>query len=749
MYRYANIIIDISHEKLDKTFQYKIPEDLKGKLVPGMEVLVPFGKGNKERKGYLMSLSSRAEYDEEKMKEIVGIAPGGIAVEDRMAGLAAWIRENYGGTMIQALRTVLPVKQKIKNRSSRKIILNLEEEEAIRLLEVYRKKHYKAKERLLSALLEEKCLDKSVADSRLNISSSTIKAMEEEGILRLEETRLYRNPVKSKNVSAYILELNQEQKTVVKRILNRKEEEKVFLIEGVTGSGKTEVYMELIEDTLRKGKEAIVLIPEIALTYQMVQRFYERFKDRVSIINSKLSQGEKYDQFERAKKGEIRIMIGPRSALFTPFQNLGIIIVDEEHESSYKSETVPCYHAREVAIERARREGACVVLGSATPSVESYYKALAGEYVLCRLEKRVDNRPLPEVSIVDLREELKAGNRSILSRELADKMQGCLERKEQMMLFINRRGYAGFVSCRTCGHVMKCPHCDVSLYEHKGRAGNPAKRLVCHYCGFEQESVSTCPKCGSRYIGGFRAGTQQMEDIVKKAFPTARILRMDFDTTREKDSYERILETFANGEADILIGTQMIVKGHNFPKVTLVGVLAADLSLYVSDYRASERTFQLLVQAAGRAGRGDLPGQVVIQTYQPEHYSIQDAAVQNYQAFYEEELLYRKLTGYPPFGHMAAVYLFSEKEEKLARAANKLKEFLTEIKDRDKKLETLKIVGPADCAVAKINDVYRKVLYLLSEDYTQLLAVKEKIEIFLDENVHWKDIIIQYNNNPI
>lgn len=339
----------------------------------------------------------------------------------------------------------------------------------------------------------------------------------------------------------------------------------MFLIHGVTGSGKTEVYMELIDGVLRQGKEAIMLIPEIALTFQTVSRFYRRFGGKVSILHSRLSQGERYDQFERARKGEIQIMIGPRSALFTPFSNLGVIIIDEEHEGSYKSETVPCYQTREVAKKRAAQEGAYVVLGSATPSVESYYRCQQGEYKLCKLNKRVEDRSLPRVHIVDLREEMKAGNRSILSRKLEEEMSLRLKKKEQMMLFLNRRGYAGFISCRSCGEVIKCPHCDVSLSEHKGTPENPTKRLICHYCGFTREAVSSCPSCGSKYIGGFRAGTQQIEDVVKKTFPGVKTLRMDYDTTREKDSYQQILESFANGDADVLIGTQMIVKGMIFP----------------------------------------------------------------------------------------------------------------------------------------------------------------------------------------
>ena len=355
-------------------------------------------------------------------------------------------------------------------------------------------------------------------------------------------------------------------------------------------------------------------------------------------------------------------MIGPRSALFTPFSKLGLIIIDEEHESSYKSETLPRYHARETAIERARMCGASVVLGSATPSVESYYKAKTGEYELLELKHRVAEKPLPKVEVVDLREELKAGNRSILSVRLQELMEDRLKKGQQMMLFINRRGVAGFVSCRACGHVLKCPHCDVSLSQHVTRQ-HPEGKMVCHYCGYEIPMPKTCPACGSRYISGFKAGTQKIEMIVKERFPQARVLRMDMDTTRNKEGYEQILSAFANQEADILIGTQMIVKGHDFPNVTLVGVLAADLSLYVSDYHAAERTFQLLTQAAGRAGRGSEPGEVVIQTYRPDHYSVQTAKEQDYEAFYEQEMEYRRMLLYPPVWNMLVILCASKQEQ--------------------------------------------------------------------------------------
>ncbi|MDE6688104.1 MAG: primosomal protein N', partial [Lachnospiraceae bacterium] len=378
----------------------------------------------------------------------------------------------------------------------------------------------------------------------------------------------------------------------------------VSLLHGITGSGKTEVYMELIEKNISMGKQAIVLIPEIALTFQTLMRFYARFGDRVSVLHSRLSDGERYDQYERARTGQLDVMIGPRSALFTPFMQLGLIVIDEEHENSYKSEKMPKYHAREVAEYIAKRDHAALVLGSATPSLESYYRALKGEYRLYELKYRPQNAVLPQVYIADMRKELKEGNKSFFSRKLKELMLERLLREEQIMLFINRRGYAGFVSCRECGYVVKCPHCDVSLSQHHGNGMYQKKeqKLICHYCGYQTDMLMECPECGSPYIAGFRAGTQRIEEELKKWYPSVRVLRMDADTTRKKEDYEKILSSFAAHEADVLIGTQMIVKGHDFPNTTLVGAIAADLSLSVGDYRAAERTFQLLTQAAGRAG---------------------------------------------------------------------------------------------------------------------------------------------------
>ena len=482
----------------------------------------------------------------------------------------------------------------------------------------------------------------------------------------------------------------------------------------------------------------MVLIPEIALTFQTVRRFHERFGDRVSVMHSRLSEGERYDQFLRAKEGEIDVIIGPRSALFAPFSSIGMIIIDEEHESSYKSETVPRYHAREAAIFRAGMCGASVLLGSATPSVESYHQAQNGTYGLYRLTGRIGEALLPKVSIIDLRAELKAGNRSIFSRKLREAMEERLRLSQQMMLFLNRRGLSGFVSCRSCGEAIRCPHCDVTLSLHEGGS------LKCHYCGYETPMPEACPACGSRYISGFRAGTQQIEREVKKLFPRARVLRMDYDTTRTKESYEQILTSFGKGEADVLVGTQMIVKGHDFPNVTLVGVLAADLSLHASDYRASERTFQLLTQAVGRAGRGSQAGEAVIQTYLPEHYSIRTAAAQDYEAFFRQEVLYRKLLSYPPIAFMLGIYLSGPQEEFLKTCSEQLGELIQRFS-----VEGLIVIGPAAAALSRKQDLYRRVIYLKHPEESVLLKVKKALEQELEKSTVWQKIYIQFDYNPL
>ena len=738
---YADVIVDITHEKLDRVFQYRIPSHLEGMLKIGTEVVVPFGRGNKETNGYIVSFSEQAEYDENKLKQIIRTAEKSVAIEAKLVGLAAWMKDYYGGTMIQALKTVLPIKKEERIREKRRIRLLLSEEEGEKQLELYLHKNQKARARLLTALLEQPEQDYDLLTKKLNVTRTVVRALEEQKVLTLESEQVYRNPVKYRIKEKKDVTYTREQEHAIDTFWEdyRQGIRKTYLVYGVTGSGKTEVYMEMIAKVLGEGKQAIVLIPEIALTYQMVMRFYSRFEDRVSILNSRMSQGERYDQMERVKAGEVDVMIGPRSALFTPFSNLGLIVIDEEHEATYKSEQVPRYHARETAMKRAEMEGASVVLGSATPSLEAFYACQCGKYQMLRLANRAGSGELPEVWITDMRNELKNGNRSILSDRLKEMMKQRLEKKEQIMLFLNRRGYAGFVSCRACGYVVKCPHCDVSLSAHRGG------RLVCHYCGYEMPMIHTCPSCGSSYIGGFRAGTQQIEELVKKEFPQARVLRMDMDTTKKKDGHEKILEAFASEEADILIGTQMIVKGYDFPNVTLVGILAADMSLYSDDYRSGERTFQLLTQAAGRAGRGKRKGEVVIQTYSPEHYSIKMAAKQDYEGFYKEEMKYRELMGYPPAAQLLAVLLTGQEEELLQTAAKYLKSYAFRI---DKK-HAFQIIGPASPYVGKVNDIYRLVLYLKSEDYQALVDAKNQMERYIEINRGFASLKIQFDFNPM
>ena len=735
---YADIIIDISSDKLDRSFQYKVPERLEQEIKVGMVVSIPFGNASQLRKGYVTGFSKEPKIASGKLKEICEICSGEETTESRLIALAAWMKENYGSTMIQALKTVLPIQEKIKAKERRYICLNISEDEGYQILADLEKTRFRARTRLLKELLEKKRLDSAQASKKLGATSAVIKKMQEQGIIRIEYDEILRNSMDTSDIpEENQMLLTQEQEIAVQQIREEweKQSPRPVLIEGVTGSGKTQVYMKLIEWTISRGEQAIVLIPEIALTYQTVRRFYARFGDKVSVINSRQSQGERYDQFKRAKRGKVQVMIGPRSALFTPFGNLGLIVIDEEHEPSYKSESSPRYHARETAIKRAELEHARVVLGSATPSVEAYSQAKKGAYGLVRLNARYGSRPMPQVSIVDLREELKAGNRSVLSRELREKMKARFEKKEQVMLFLNRRGYAGFVSCRSCGQVMKCPHCDVALSEHNN------DRLLCHYCGYETRKPQACPVCGSPYIGGFKAGTQQIEKVVRETFPGVRTLRMDFDTTRTKGSYEEILASFAKHEADVLIGTQMIVKGHDFPDVTLVGVVAADLSLNAEDYRCAERTFQLLCQAAGRGGRGEKPGEAVIQTYQPDHYSIQAAAVQDYQAFYEEEMSYRMLLDYPPAAHMLAVLGSGPEDEILVQAMHYLKLYVQRIYKKN----DLHVIGPAYAAVGKVKDIYRQVIYLKHEDYQVLVWIKDQLEKYIEINSGFRKLYIQFD----
>ena len=655
--KYADIIIDISHEAIDRAFQYKIPDELIDCIEIGTKAQVPFGNGNKLRQGYVIGITDTPSYDEDKIKYIDSVDEKGLQIEGKLIRLAAWMHETYGSTMINALKTVMPVKQSVR--------------------------------------------------------AAAKKVVEEEYVVE-------KPPV---------LELNADQQSLVDEFCSdfHAGRRKNYLLRGVTGSGKTEVYIGCIKKVIEDGGQAIVLIPEIGLTYQNVARMKQHFGSRVAVIHSKQSKGEKYQMLMKAGRHEVDVIIGPRSALFTPCDNLKLIIIDEEHDAAYKSDQPPKYHARETAIERARLEGASVILGSATPTIESYALAKLGRYTLWELTDRPCGMRLPDVSVVDMREEFHMGNRGIISQELKELMNECLGRNEQVMLFINRRGYNSFVSCRECGEVIKCPKCEVALSLHNNGF------MMCHYCGYIEREPKQCPKCKSKMIGGFGAGTEKVEAEINRLFPEAKTLRMDKDTTRRKGAHAAILNKFKQHKADVLIGTQMIVKGHDFNNVTLVGIILADMSLFANDFRAGERTFDLITQAAGRAGRGDKDGNVVIQTYQPEHYAIATAAKQDYEEFFNMEMSYRRLLKYPPVYNMMVLLITSEDKDMAYEAS---KQLATALKKLGAGMDKLRIIGPGDASISKINDVYRRVIYIKAYGMDNIIKMRQAIDNYNQDGVN-------------
>ena len=735
---YAEVIIDIAHTSVDRPFHYRVPDALKDTLKPGDLVRVPFGSGNRLRHGYVIGLTGETDYDPAKIKEIAEADPRGLSVQSQLISLAAWMHETYGGTMHQALRTVLPVRQKIRPKVKKTLVCRMDYPELMAEAEKARQKNYRARLRLLETFLQSREIPLEMARQQLNISDATLKPLLAADRISVITRQEMRGGQETDIKPAGKKQLNEEQQKAFDDFSSRWDagDRTTELLYGITGSGKTEVYMEMIEKVLSEGLEAILLIPEISLTWQTVMRFYARFGDRIAIMNSRMSEGERYDQWERALNGSCQVMIGPRSALFAPFSHLGLIIIDEEHENSYKSENTPRYHARETAEARARLCGAKVVLGSATPSMESAHRAACGAYHLMKLSRRaVAKSRIAETTVVDMRQELAEGNRSIFSRTLRERMADCLGRREQIMLFINRRGFSTFVSCRSCGEPVRCPHCDVSLTLH-GR-----DRLMCHYCGYEIKLPDRCPACQSPYLAGFGTGTERLAEMVSAEFPGARVLRMDADTTRRKGGHREILEQFADGEADILVGTQMIVKGHDFPGVTLVGIMAADLSLNTPDFRSAERTFQLLTQAAGRAGRGLKPGHVVIQTYQPDHYAIRYASAQDYGGFFREEMHFRRLAGYPPAVTMAALWISSAEEALLEQAAGS---FLADIRAKFHDTAGLQMIGPVNAPVYRVNDVYRKILYFKTANCDIIRTLGRMAEIKA-HSAEWSRLTIQFD----
>ncbi|MDL2248834.1 primosomal protein N' [Tyzzerella sp. OttesenSCG-928-J15] len=773
----AQIIVSINNANVDKPFSYIIPSELENKAVRGMRVVVPFGRGNKPVEGFIVDIRQMSEADEEMgLKAILKVPDKAPLINEDLMLLAQWMQDKYYSTLTECIKCIMPAGIAIKSENiyslntvidcefsekereivdfvmenptvaesvllkelsgiTRNDIANLVKKKALVKNQIATGKDFTLYERQVKLKLEnlenaklpsEKTKQGQVIKYLQIHKQASIKAVKE--ALNITDSPI--NSLVAKDFAEYVmveirrvtasideeksggLILNDEQRQALEIIAetNSREVKKPILLHGVTGSGKTEVYLKAIAEVLKEGKQAIVLVPEISLTPQTVGRFKDRFGEKVSVTHSRLSMAERYDQWKNAAEGRVSIMIGPRSALFTPFKNLGIIIIDEEHENTYKSETTPKYDARLTAVKRAEFTNSLVVLGSATPSMESYYKAENGEYTLVKMKKRI-NLKMPEVDIVDMRTELEEGNRSIFSRQLSEALQNNLDNGFQTILFLNRRGHSTFVSCRQCGYVVKCDDCNINYTYHSNNDS-----LVCHYCGNKIKSPKNCPQCGSKYIKYFGVGTQRVEEEIIKLFPQANVLRMDMDTTAKKGGHESILSTFKNGRADILVGTQMIAKGLDFPKVTLVGVIAADLSLHTGDYRSAENTFQLLTQVSGRSGRAEASGKVIIQTYNPEHYAIQYAKTGDYESFYAHESALLRQMNYPPYSHVFSCLFTGESEKKVITTLYKL----CDIMGRYNKNNDFEIIGPSPAVISKIRKRYRWKLLVKAEDETRL-----------------------------
>ncbi|MBQ9251991.1 MAG: primosomal protein N' [Clostridia bacterium] len=672
---YCQVIVDIAHENVARPFTYRIPAGLA--LQKGQRVAVPFGY--REKEGVVLSFTEDTDYDPEKIKEVLRPLEDYPAILPALIELAQEMAVQAHCPLAETLRLMMPAEMRggrVKVRTVEVAELAASPEEAEIMISSDRRSR-KRREILELLVAQSPRLVSEIAE-QVPDPRAMLKDLAQRGMIRLQQRESLRTPGAGIQIdNAQWHSLTPAQQEVLEEILpTLSAGGGRFLLHGVTGSGKTEVFLTAVRRALEQGKSAIILVPEIALTPQMVSWFRGRFGPVAAVLHSRLSAGERFDEWRRIRRGEARVVIGARSAVFAPTENLGLIVVDEEHESTYFSDHHPRYDARQVAESRCAREGASLILASATPSILSFAKARRGDYMLLEMPRRVADRPLPEVAVVDMRQELENGNRSVLSRELVRQLADCLARGEQAMLLINRRGYHSFVSCRSCGYVVKCPQCDVSMTYHVEENGRQEQRpkLRCHYCGNATDLPQKCPSCGSPYIRYFGAGTQKVEAEVQRLFPGTATARMDIDTTGGKDGHARILEEFRSGRARVLVGTQMIAKGLDFPQVTLVGVVAADLTLNLPDYRSRERTFQLLTQVAGRAGRGTRPGRVVIQTYRPEDQVIALAARQDYRAFFEEEFQRRKISLYPPFTVMARVLIESAAEAEAEEVAKAMEE---------------------------------------------------------------------------
>ncbi len=735
----AQVVVDVIHSNVARPFSYRIPDGMQP--VVGSRVNVPLGRRMVD--GFVVGLMEEKdlppECPAEKLRPIGKMLDDYPALLPSMIALAEEIAAETHCPLSEALRLMLPAAMRtgrIKQKQETVAVLTCTDADA----EAAKMKRAPKRAMLLRLLADGQPHSLNELGQLVQNPRDGLKALEEAGLIRLEQREVFRSPYGEEDEKpSFQPPLTEGQAEALESMLPSMEKgEGAFLLHGVTGSGKTEVYLAMAKRVLEMGKSAIILVPEIALTPQMVRWFRSRFGPATAVLHSRLTDGQRYDEWRRIRLGDARIVVGARSAIFAPVENLGLIVIDEEHEQTYLSDKHPRYDARRVAHSRCKREGATLLLSSATPSILSFAMARRGDYTLVEMPKRVADRPLPTVSIVDMRKELEAGNRSIFSALLMQKLRECLDAGQQAMLFLNRRGFHTFVSCRSCGYVVKCDACDVSMTLHRSEQEDDPGELRCHLCGAVRTPPSSCPECGSRYIRYFGSGTQRVEEEMHKLFPGVPTVRMDIDTTKGRDAHARLLEDFGTGRARVLIGTQMIAKGLDFPKVTLVGVVAADMTLNLPDYRARERTFQLLTQVAGRAGRAQMPGEVVVQTYKPEDPCILAAAAQDYRAFFEMEFSRRRTGLYPPFTLLARLLVESEKERDAQQMCQRLYDTVESYlaSHPQQKKRTL-LVRQDQAPVKRIRGQFRyHVLFKLFDhpDAAPLLSLMSELTALSDES---------------
>ncbi len=738
----AEIIINRTAKRLNRTFDYKVPIELEELIMIGSTVLVPFGKSSTLEEGYVVGIKENTTYE---VKEIVKIKHN---LTEKQIELAKWMAKRYFCNVSDCIKQMLTpgtkskkAEKNVQDKTINVVYLKKDIDEIQFDIEMGKIKSEKQK-KILQFLKSNEGATVPEIELFTDGSRAIVKTLEKNGYVEIVEKKIERNPLANKKIEkTKNLTLTDEQQNAYNKVAldittNSYEQ---FLLYGVTGSGKTEVYLQLIGKALKQEKTAIVLVPEISLTPQMIDRFIARFdKDEIAVLHSKLSIGERYDEWNKIKEGKAKIIIGARSAIFAPTENIGIIIIDEEHDSSYKSEAIPKYDAKEIAKRIAKENNCPLVLGSATPDLITYYKAQQGKVTLLELSKRANNSKLPEVEIVDLKMELANGNRSMLSTKLYSEIEQNLKQHRQTILFLNRRGFSTFIMCRECGYTVKCKNCNISMTYHKTE-----NKLKCHYCGYEENVVTVCPECHSIKIRYFGTGTQKLEQEINKLFPEASTIRMDIDTVTKKNSHEEILNKFRDENIDILIGTQMVVKGHHFPNVTLVGVIAADSSLNIDDYRANERTFQILTQVAGRAGREQLYGKVIIQTYNPENFSIICAQKQDYAMFYNTEIALREQLKYPPFCDIILIGFNSLIEKEIIESSTRVYNYLKARLDG----QEFCVLKPMPSPIDKIQNRFRwRIIIKGNMTESANSVINTCLEKFYDSN--YKNTRISVDVNP-